>query len=546
MKKYLFSLLFLSLLGLPYFWYWEDCSVYENLINEVDNQINEMKIMARKKNTALLDDQIIPALANTPWYSDKYKSLMQDREKAVKYRDECLVNQSSNSSSSSTSNYSSSYTSSYSNNSNTATAFDVLKSSLKDSFEAKDNKDYDSALKYTLQAYDVCNNFKSSDSRMNSICDEIPELLWSLYYIAWTEIKKDWDYKKAITYYTEWIKYVPEKDSFYLWLWTIAFEEERYDDAIDFFTTGKKYAKNQDDIDSYDKFIKSSQNALSHTNTTDKKESDTNVEIECDEWYIPDETQTKCVKYSLQQVDLNCKTWYSPLSFVWEDWETCECPEGYFADSENTNYCVIDRSQKSLSSRLLNTSDAECDNTAVILSCNDDPTWDSCPAVCLELYDAITWMYDNELTIYKDPKQFWVYNEMTREQSSKFFSNFYKTVFEKPLIMPSENPFNDIDNADPTLIDYIKYSYNLWLFKGTNWKFMPFNSITKAQSLAVIIRMIAWVLDESWTKWYSEYLRRAENLNLLDNITYSFETLDNENIKRWDVALILYRLYLSI
>jgi hypothetical protein len=112
--------------------------------------------------------------------------------------------------------------------------------------------------------------------------------------------------------------------------------------------------------------------------------------------------------------------------------------------------------------------------------------------------------------------------------------------------MPTENPFNDIDNADPTLIDYIKYSYNLWLFKGTNWKFMPFNSITKAQSLAVIIRMIAWVLDENWAKWYSEYLRRAENLSLLDNITYSLETLDNENIKRWDVALILYRLFLSL
>jgi hypothetical protein len=59
-------------------------------------------------------------------------------------------------------------------------------------------------------------------------------------------------------------------------------------------------------------------------------------------------------------------------------------------------------------------------------------------------------------------------HEMTREQASKFFVNFYKTVFNKTLAVPMKNPFNDIANADPTLYNYIQYAYGLNLFKGNN------------------------------------------------------------------------------
>ena len=72
---------------------------------------------------------------------------------------------------------------------------------------------------------------------------------------------------------------------------------------------------------------------------------------------------------------------------------------------------------------------------------------------------------------------------------------------------------------------------------------MPFNHLTKAQALAVIIRMAVWILDESQQPRYGNYLYKAESMKLLNNINYSYTTLDNEDIVRWDVALILYRLY---
>jgi hypothetical protein len=77
-------------------------------------------------------------------------------------------------------------------------------------------------------------------------------------------------------------------------------------------------------------------------------------------------------------------------------------------------------------------------------------------------------MYDNELTIYNDPIKFGIYNEITREQASKFFVNFYKTVFNKTLIANPQNPFKDINNADPTLYNYILNANALGLFKGSN------------------------------------------------------------------------------
>lgn len=374
---------------------------------------------------------------------------------------------------------------------------DLFTATIKAANDAADKGDDKTAIEYYNQAKEICEKFPEYKDQLKKSCDLVDTIL-SKYEWIWEEIQCD-----------EW--YIIDE-------------------------TKTKCVK-----DSIDQRKLNCRTWLWENSELSKENNDDCV---CKEWYMINASQTKCIPYSAEQMKLNCEIWYWEHSVVAEVTK-CNCEEGYTWSYDGT-FCDVDLDQKSLASRMVNTLDAKCDTDSVINACKDDPTGDTCPAVCLELYDAINWMFDNWLTIYKNPKQFWVYNEMTREQSSKFFSNFYKTVFEKPLIMPTENPFNDIDNADPTLIDYIKYSYNLWLFKGTNWKFMPFNSITKAQSLAVIIRMIAWVLDENWAKWYSEYLRRAENLSLLDNITYSLETLDNENIKRWDVALILYRLFLSL
>lgn len=177
-----------------------------------------------------------------------------------------------------------------------------------------------------------------------------------------------------------------------------------------------------------------------------------------------------------------------------------------------------------------------------------------------ELIDAIQWMYDNWLTIYNTFYEFLPYNEITREQASKFFVEFAaKILWRNKGNVSNYDIFSDISNADPTLKDHIIYANNMWLFQWNKWKFMPFNRLTKAQALAVTVRMFDWYLDESWSipydtsnwlwyAWYSQYLFKANySYNLNKWWSYSdFDKLDSEYITRWDMAIMLYDMYLYL
>ena len=622
MKKIWFSLLFFSFLWLPFISYWNDCSVYDELMSTIDAQMSSLKIRAMNEYAArnnssvnsyaaYTESQITQAVYNSKYW-DEMRSLKAEYDKAVKDKENCL----SNSSSSSSASYSDSSSSSYSDSSSTlkytatssdgSSSMDVteLYKILVDAwFDEYHKNDYVEAINYFLQSYDLCTRVKWYNSKMDESCETLPKILSNMYWLAGGQSFKNKNYNEAKTFYAAWIKYDSKDVWLYVWLWNIAYIEWDYSWAIEHYSKWKKYETDQEKLKKIEKYISDCEKSLWNGNQNSEVAVDNlttklenmnewetlDVSVQCDEWYIIDETQTKCVKDSLDQRKLNCTTWFwenSELSkennddCVCKEWymmnasETkcipysieqmkanceiwywehsivtevtkCKCEEGYTWSYDET-FCDVDLDQKSLSSRMLNTLDAKCDTDSVINSCKDDPTGDACPAVCLEIYDAINWMYDNELTIYKDPKQFGIYNEMTREQASKFFVNFYKTVFNKTLAVPMKNPFNDIDNADPTLYRYIQYAFWLNLFKGNNWKFMPFNHLSKAQSLAVIIRMPYWLLDETVNPWYMNYLYKWESLKLLDNIKYSQSTLDSEDILRGDVALMLYRLYIYL
>lgn len=164
-----------------------------------------------------------------------------------------------------------------------------------------------------------------------------------------------------------------------------------------------------------------------------------------------------------------------------------------------------------------------------------------------ELKIAIQWMYDNWLTIYNQVQDFLPNDEITREQASKFFVEFAaKVLWKDRWIISSYNSFSDISKANPTLKDHIIYANNMWLFKWTNWKFNPFNKLTKAQAIAVTIRMANWYMDENFNPRYFNYYYTADSYWILKWWWFEFDTLDKQNISRWDMALILYNLYLYL
>ena len=77
---------------------------------------------------------------------------------------------------------------------------------------------------------------------------------------------------------------------------------------------------------------------------------------------------------------------------------------------------------------------------------------------------------------------------------------------------------------------------------------MPFNQLTKWQAIAVIIRMVKWYLEEptEYFPRYYNYLMEWEKRWLFARMWSNFDTLDEENVLRWEVALMLHRLYLNL
>jgi len=149
-----------------------------------------------------------------------------------------------------------------------------------------------------------------------------------------------------------------------------------------------------------------------------------------------------------------------------------------------------------------------------------------------ELSSAILWMYNNWLTSYSTVDKFMWNDYLTREQASKFFLEFATKILGKLVDVTKTVSLNDIQNANETLQFYIKESVQLWLFKWIKWNFLPSNKLTRAQAIAVIIRIKDWTQDETSAKWYNQYYNMANNYWVLDWLWFDYNTLDSLNIKR--------------
>ena len=185
--------------------------------------------------------------------------------------------------------------------------------------------------------------------------------------------------------------------------------------------------------------------------------------------------------------------------------------------------------------------------------CNEWFTWNNSKTECVaidtslrdaELKKAIERMYESWLTQYNTPETFWTEKYLTREQAAKFFATFNSKVLNKKFNEKVNlNVFSDMDRANPDLKYYIFQTYNMWLFKGVKWKFMPTDKLTQAQAISVAIRMVDWNLEEAKNSWYINYYVKAKKYWLLKWGIFDIVDLNKIRITRWDTALILYALY---
>lgn len=159
-----------------------------------------------------------------------------------------------------------------------------------------------------------------------------------------------------------------------------------------------------------------------------------------------------------------------------------------------------------------------------------------------ELRIAINRMYERWLTIYNTPDTFMYKNGLRRDEATKFFVKYAKDIL---WIRPDTNKvwceFTDLDKAWPDLKELIVESCQLWLFQWYQWKFMPEQQLTNAQALAVFIRMIDWWKDESDGHFADNYLRKAQELWIVEWLSLNIRSLFDVPTTRWDVALMIYR-----
>lgn len=156
-----------------------------------------------------------------------------------------------------------------------------------------------------------------------------------------------------------------------------------------------------------------------------------------------------------------------------------------------------------------------------------------------KLDNAISWMYDNGLTMYNNANDFKVNNWLRRDEAAKFFVQFANLLWKTDHIKSDEQCiFSDINQSRSDLKGFAVESCKLWLFQWNKWKFYPKDKLTNAQAITVLIRLVDWLKNEIWLSHRSDnYYDKANELWILQNVNMNSK---NNIATRWNVGIIIY------
>lgn len=181
-----------------------------------------------------------------------------------------------------------------------------------------------------------------------------------------------------------------------------------------------------------------------------------------------------------------------------------------------------------------NSGDIELEDT-VVVEINTTPV-----DLETEFANALFWMYSNWMTMYDNKEDYRMYDLLTREEASKIIWKAYSTLGYADVVKNSSCNFLDSDIFDTSLSSHISDVCKRWLFKWSDGKYMPKDNLTKAQWMAVLIRMFEWKLsyelqipwrEQYYTKWKLIWLTNIDNINEFDT-----------KLTRYEIALMIYRL----
>lgn len=154
------------------------------------------------------------------------------------------------------------------------------------------------------------------------------------------------------------------------------------------------------------------------------------------------------------------------------------------------------------------------------------------------LADAIQWWYDQGLTKYSTSSSFRAYDTMRRDEAAKFFVEFMDAWdYRNSIYTRGDCYFSDLRRASSDLLDYISDACHYNIVRGSNGKFLPDHSLTNAQAVTIVVRIIdGWQSESGGTHWADKYYKRAKELWL--DIS-RFSAKDNP-ATRGNVMMLVY------
>lgn len=153
---------------------------------------------------------------------------------------------------------------------------------------------------------------------------------------------------------------------------------------------------------------------------------------------------------------------------------------------------------------------------------------------------AIDYLYQQKLTKYNTLQSFQSDNHLRRDEAAKFFSLFAKQVVKSTADTTKACSFKDLDEWHSDLIGDITVACQLGIFRGSNGYFNPTGSLTNAEALTVLMRIVYGPMSETDSEHRAKnYRQKAQSYGLTQwTLIDSMDYLDKP-ITRGDIARLL-------
>ena len=156
-----------------------------------------------------------------------------------------------------------------------------------------------------------------------------------------------------------------------------------------------------------------------------------------------------------------------------------------------------------------------------------------------ELEKAISWMYANGLTKYDSLSGYRPQDPVLREESAKIIAQAYRILGYPQESKNSQCNFSDENSFDSSLSSFIADSCKWGIFKWANGQFLPHKTLSKAESLTVLMRIFEGnSSSENFTPRWTMYFVKAKAIGLTKE--GNVNSLDRPT-SREELALLIYR-----